>query len=283
MNWKHLKILNEYYEQKISSIKQDWLKVPLLNQYNKLDYFNPEYFEEFKNIYESKHFKEFSKIEQFLNEYDLTNTNLDLQQIEILLKINQEKKQIIEKENISRKEISTIYFNNSKTLKKNTKLYNAILQILDIEQLAEDEHDLQYLWILHPKIETQAILLCENDNYIRTKPRNDYLEIWYVGGANTAKLKYAPKNEYPKYYLCDWDNNGLTIYQRIKTRYLPDIQLIHPQKTIKFLKKSDKHWKSKIDNSLFTEKAIELINYLIDNSLWIEEESIKFEIDGMKK
>jgi len=283
MNWKHIKILHDYYEQKINSIKQNLLNEPLLNQYNKYGYFSPEQFNEYKGIYESKHLNEFFKINNFLLTNNLEDSNFEVEQLNILQQIYNDKEQIIETENISRKEISTKYFNGSKILKKNSKLYEAVLQILEIQNLAEDENDLQYLWILHPKLETNAVLLCENDNYIRTKQRNDNIEIWYAGGANTNKLQYVIKSDCPKYYLCDWDNNGLTIYQRIKTKYLPEIELIIPNEPIKFHEKPKNHWKSKIDYSLFSNQAIELIKYLVDNSLWIEEESIKFDINRLAK
>jgi hypothetical protein len=283
MNWKHIKILHDYYEQKINSIKQDLLNEPLLNQYNKYGYFSTEQFNEYKGIYESKHLNEFFKINNFLLTNNLEDSNFEVEQLNILQQIYNDKEQIIETENISRKEISTKYFNGSKILKKNSKLYEAVLQILEIQNLAEDENDLQYLWILHPKFETKAVLLCENDNYIRTKQRNDNIEIWYAGGANTNKLQFVTKSDCPKYYLCDWDNNGLTIYQRIKTKYLPEIELIIPNEPIKFLKKPKNHWKSKIDYSLFSNQAIELVKYLVDNSLWIEEESIKFDINRLAK
>lgn len=283
MNWKHLKILHDFYEQNISSIKKDWLKEPLFNQYDKFGYFNPDNFNEFQKIYANKHLDKYEQVYRFLEENSLSDTNFDIKDIEILIKIYNDREQIVETENISRKEISTNYFDSSKALKKSSKLYKAVLKILELSQLAEDENDLQYLWILHPTIETKAILLCENDNYIRTKPRHDYIEIWYAGGANTKKLQYAPKIKVPIFYLCDWDNNGLTIYQRIKQKYLPDIELIIPEEPIKFLQKDNNHWKSKIEQDLFNKQANKIINKLIANSLWIEEESIKFDINELIK
>ncbi len=283
MNWKHLKILHDFYEENISLIKKDWLKEPLFNQYDKFGYFNPDNFNEFQKIYANKHLNKYKQVYRFLEENSLSDTNFDIDNIERLIEISNDKEQIIETENVSRKEISTNYFDSSKALKKDSKLYEAVIKILDLKQLAEDENDLQYLWILHPTIKTKAILLCENDNYIRTKPRHDYIEIWYAGGANTKKLQYAPKIKVPIFYLCDWDNNGLTIYQRIKQKYLPDIELIIPNEPIKFLPKDNNHWKSKIEQDLFNKQANKIINKLIANSLWIEEESIKFDINELIK
>lgn len=82
----------------------------------------------------------------------------------------------------------------------------------------------------------------------------------------------------PHYYLCDLDNNGLEIYQRIKKKHFPNINLIIPDSPLFKNVKKDKKWTVNIDSSLYNEKALNLINRLIDKDKWIEEESIKLKI-----
>ena len=225
----------------------------------------------FDEFYERKHLKKFERIQKLLIQHDFVSSNFKEKDLEKLLKIEQEKDAIIDG-GFSQKEISTHYFDDSKRLKKSLNLREAVLKILELKTLHRDEHDQQFLYVLHCQSKTpKAIMLCENDNLLR-KPRLTAMELWYAGGANTAKLAYVPTPQIPMYYLCDWDNKGMEIYQRIKRGYFPKIQLIVP-KTPKFLP-TKFEWKTDIDELLFTENALQLLRHLIENNLWIEEESI---------
>lgn len=89
----------------------------------------------------------------------------------------------------------------------------------------------------------------------------------------------------PMYYSCDWDLAGLQIYSRIKAKLKnrnKDISLLYPNEPHKkistYIDYHYSHWDlSKILSGLslenFSKKEIILINDLIQNEMWIEEES----------
>ncbi len=275
MTWKTLQQLHQIYTHGAASDKI--LKYAYIKRLVEMGYIMPDgkllkktdYFDEF---YEKKRLNKFERIEKLLIRYDFVSTNLKENDLEKLLKIEEEKDAILDGA-FSQKEISTHYFDDSKRLSKSTNLLEAVLKILELKTLRRDEHDQQFLYVLHSQSKTpKAILLCENDNLLR-KPRLKAIELWFAGGKNTAKLAYVPAPQVPMYYLCDWDNEGIGIYQRIKREYFPDIQLIVP-KTPKFLP-AKFEWKIDVDELLFTEDALQLLKHLMENNLWIEEESIE--------
>lgn len=206
-----------------------------------------------------------------LEQYCIANTNFSESNLENLVKIEKDKEFILNNEK-SIKEISTLYFDDAKYLKKSSKLFEAILTILNVSELPVDEHDQQYLTVLHCKNKIpKAIILCENNNNLK-KPRLEDIELWYAGGRNTAKLKYIIEPNIPFYYLCDWDNRGIEIYQDIKHNIFPNIEILLPREPIKLLD-IKREWKTKIDFSIFSKEAIILLQKLIPEK-WIEEESI---------
>jgi len=188
------------------------------------------------NLYDSFYFEglnaKFNEYKNLLDKNGLTNTNFDQTELEALVEIEANKEEIIET-NKSQKEIATLYFDRAKYLRKSSKLFEAVLKVLEVSELPVDEHDQQFLWILHSKCKTpKAIILCENDNQIR-KPRIIDVELWYAGGRNTAKLKFVQEPMIPFCYLCDWDNRGIEIFQDIKKNIFPSIEIIIPQEPIK--------------------------------------------------
>ena len=122
------------------------------------------------------------------------------------------------------------------------------------------------------------ILLCENKNLL-TKKRFETTELWYAGGKNINKLKFVNIPDIPIYYLCDWDNDGIEIYYKIKQIH-KQLKLIIPNKPIKY-KSTKEHleWKIDIKEDLLPNEAVELLAELTENKKWIEEESVRFEIE----
>jgi len=275
MNWKALQQLHELYESGTTSA--NLLRHSYVKQLRNIGYLELENkalykTDLFDNFYTKKHLNKFERIQKMLTQYDFVSTNFKENDLEILLKIEEKKDDILQKK-LTRKEIATHYFNDSKYVKTGSKLYEIISKILDVESLTRNKHDQQFLYVLHCQSKTpKTILLCENDNLLR-KPRVKDTELWFAGGKNTAKLAYVPTPQIPMYYLCDWDNEGIGIYQRIKREYFPNIQLIVP-KTPKYLP-AKFEWKTDTDESLFTEEALQLLQHLKENNLWIEEESIE--------
>lgn len=274
MNWKALQQLNELYtkgETDVRLLKHSYIERQVENGRiivrDKL-LLKTAYFDEF---YEKKHAIVFENIKTLLIRYDIAHTNFKAKDLNALLKIEIEKQHILDSL-FSQKEISTHYFDDSKYLKTGSKLHKAILRILALETLRRDEHDQQFLYVLHCKSKIpKAIVLCENINNLQ-KPRLEDIELWHAGGNNIAKLAYVPSPQIPMYYLCDWDNKGIEIYQSIKKRFFPQIEIIIPASPKYLPAKST--WHTTIDSSLFITNALQLLNYLISNDLWIEEESI---------
>lgn len=278
MNWKAVKQLNQLFTE--GKTTDELLKFPYARRLGSMDYFIPDRktlikTELFDSFYLQKHQEQFNNFHKLLSDYNLTETNFELNELEALLKLANYKENIAEKV-ITQKEISTLYFDDAKYLKKGTKLCDAVMQILELDTLAVDEHDQQFLFVLHCKNKIpKTIILCENDNQIR-KPRLNDVELWFAGGRNTAKLKFIVKPIIPFYYLCDWDNRGIEIYQDIKRNIFPNIQILIPQEPIK-LTDIKRKWKIEIDYSLFPDEAKTLLKKLIPEK-WIEEESINYHL-----
>lgn len=279
MNWKEYKQFNQLYSEGEASI--ELLESPLGRRIFGMEFVTeaskktiaktPDY----DNFYAEEIHPKFNVFKTLIEKYNLTETNFDEKELEALLKIESDRQQILDA-NKSQKEIATLYFDSAKYLTKPSKLYDAVLKVLDVSELPVDEHDQQFLWTLHCKNKVpKAIILCENDNQIR-KERLNEVELWYAGGRNTAKLKFINEPTIPFYYLCDWDNKGIEIYQDIKRNIFQKIELLVPEEPIKFLD-IESEWKTQIDLSLFTVEARGLLQRLIPKK-WIEEESINHKL-----
>jgi len=176
----------------------------------------------------------------------------------------------------------------SKYLKFRNSVRNAVLKILEIDEFPQTSKDLQYRLVVdfsNPK----AIILCENKSFLKQPWNAKDLEVklWHVGGNNIAILEDIDEMEltYPMYYSCDWDNEGLKIYQRIKTKLKnkgAEIQILTPSPphqylpTDSFMHKSRWDYKidfSGLDKKVFSTDEQQLIAKLIKQDLWIEEES----------
>lgn len=272
MNWKAAKLLNHLFTDGKTS--DELLKHPEARRWASMEYFTREKktlfkTERFNSFYLQKFQEQFNQFNKLLSDNNLTDTNFELSELEALVRITNDKESISEKA-ITQKEISTLYFDDAKYLKRGTKLCDAVMQILVLDILAVDEHDQQFLYVLHSKNKIpKTIILCENDNQIK-KPRLNDVELWFAGGRNTAKLKFVVEPTIPFYYLCDWDNRGIEIYQDIKRNIFTSIEILVPQEPIKL---SDKIrvWKTEIDYSLFQDEAKALLKKLIPENMIIEE------------
>jgi len=278
MNWKQYKSFNQLFTEGKTSVEM--LKCSFAQRAKDMGYIvenknNLTKTEFFDNFYSKQIADKHNKYKSLLERFNLLDTNFDEKDLEALTKIEIDKEQILDDAK-SDKEISILYFNDEKYLKKTKGIYKAILKILDKSELPIDEHDQQYLWVLHCKTkDPKAIILCENDNQIKKERLND-IELWHAGGRNTAKLKFIATPTIPFYYLCDWDNKGMEIYQDIKKNIFPNIELLVPQEPMK-LKNIKREWKTKIDFSLFSDEAKSLLQKLIPEK-WIVEESINHKL-----
>jgi hypothetical protein len=154
--------------------------------------------------------------------------------------------------------------------------------VLKVDSFA-DNRDFQYLYVLHC-INPRAIVLCENLHFLKIpgKPRENQLELWYAGGKNIEKLKYADHRGLPIFYSCDWDYDGLDIFRMVKQR-IRSIQLLDPNGPTRGIEESEHKslWRKRdspealsgLDASLFNNQQKLLIKRLISNNEWIIEES----------
>lgn len=201
-----------------------------------------------------------------------------VEEIEALIKIEEEKQEIIENE-MSLQNILTKYFRSSKYKAIQSNLSRAIKSLLGIEQFPEEIKDQQFTSILYPNGRARFIILCENKNRLIT-PRHAFIEYWYAGGRNTKQLQFIPKPKLPVYYLFDWDFDGLNIYIDIKRKYFANLSAfipLHPEALmVEQEKVKNHHSKWKNDKFLIhlnkTERSIAEI--LIDKDSIIEEQNI---------
>jgi len=292
LSWRELKALNDLYHKRITRAKvqrHPYIKF-LFEEKGFVDHkiANTKVLvptTKFDSFYEKCFKDNFHEYLDFFNQYTflIPQSNYKERDIRVLKLIANQKEEILEQK-YSRKKFSNHFFDeDAKYLVPNSSLEKAILNILDLEQFAGvDPKDLQYRTVLdcmYPEI----IVLCENLDFLLYPDvaRDNNIWLWYVGGNNIKKLDHLPSIDYPIYYSCDWDYHGLNIYQRIQEK-IPQIRLLYPS-AIKKAKsvysknhKSDWYYNqsfSGLDETLYTESAIKLINRLINKKQWIEEES----------
>ena len=276
MNWKALKQLHELFANSETSnailkipLVERWYEMELIEDVDKKTVAKTKLFD---SVYKKELLSQYNSFDGLLNLYDLTETNFQEDELSALVRIQNDREEILITGK-TQKEIGALYFDSAKYLAEGSSLYKAILVILQVTELPAKEHNQQFLFVLHCKNKTpKTIILCENLNQL-SKPRLDDVEFWFAGGRNTAKLKFVSEPTIPFYYLCDWDNRGIEIYQDIKKNIFPKIQILIPQEPIKFDNIISK-WKTEIDYSLFPNEAKQILEELIPEK-WIEEESIK--------
>lgn len=125
-------------------------------------------------------------------------------------------------------------------------------------------------------------------------PRENNYELWYAGGRNVPKLKYADTRGLPIYYSGDWDRDGLEIFELAKG-IIPELQLLFPTSASKSIVETEhkNHWKHSVDpkklselNQKFYPKHYqEKIMNLIELNHWIIEEAndLKGMIENFQK
>lgn len=296
LTWREIKLLNEIYNSESSGIRIS--TTSNVKSHNYIAHLiSKEYIlskgysclkkgGNFDYLYEHDLLQNFITYKNFLDKYELATPQCQLAESEIQTLIIVEGDKDIIKDGLlsSRSKFGTRYFKGAKVIKKNSALERAIFKILDIDKFPADETDKQYLSVINcptPKM----IVLCENIDFLRVPSiaRENHIELWYAGGNNIEKLNHIPQRDLPIYYSCDWDDEGLHIYQRIKEKESPinAIQLLYPYplgsaKTVNSPDHSSQ-WDrndvlSGLNSSFFNDSQITLINQLISDDYWIEEE-----------
>lgn len=292
LKWRHLKALHQIYEDgftKNKIISHPYIDYLLRNEIVKPKMGKPDILEQgfnFKKHYEKEHLVNFNQYQNFLSVNSiLTNqVNYSERDIQALLFIQEQKDQIL-KDKYSRKKFSAVFFKEegAKHLDKNPGLEKAVLSILDLEAFpGKDPKDQQYKFVVTCN-NPERIVLCENLDFLLMPwvSRENNIELWYAGGNNIAKLDHLPEITMPIYYSCDWDYDGLKIYERIKAK-IPKIILLHPSALdVRKSVNSPNHksdWKydrpfSGLSKPNYSERDVQLIDSLIAKKEWIEEEN----------
>ena len=246
----------------------------------------------FKQTYEKLYKSKFLNCNTFLKENDLDKpqTRFEVSDINILANIksqintgslNNLRVQII-KANETVRGVSFMFFKNEKYLDDKNALVEAIEKILQVSKLPTGK-DKQYLYVVPCKT-ARAIILCENLYFLRVpervKPYN--IELWFAGGYNINMLENVDTRNLPIYYSCDWDYDGLRIFDLVKAK-VPQIELLFPTANPVNIIKSEhnSHWKnarmpetlSDLNIGLFNIQEKQLIQKLISDNSWIVEES----------
>lgn len=298
MNWPALKALHQVFERnetkKTDSLLDDSLFQFLLRQTRELKEGVKTIYkgEGFDSYYRRQHLQNFLAYEQFLTDTGLLKPQLKFQEadIKILMELKASMKNgdllPIREEIIAAEEsvrgVSQMFFKNEKYLGKSKALVSAVKSMLAIAELADDK-DQQYKYVLQSH-EPTRIVLCENLDFLKRpgKPRKNHIELWYAGGKNIDKLNYIGDISLPIFYSCDWDYDGLLIYQAVKQR-ISAIRLLYPNGEPKNIQTTehDSLWKtpedpaklSGLNPEFYNEKEQTLMKELIQNNTWIMEES----------
>lgn len=249
----------------------------------------------FETFYEKEFKKPYEEAKKFLIENDIkptANKAYTIEDVKTLMLIAENKDEL--KSNPTNiEDFSNEFFDTSKYLKNRTSVRKAVFKILDISQFSLDKKENQWRLVVdntHPK----AIILCENKSFLKQPwiAKETQTKLWYVGGNNIAIIDDIDENDLSKpiYYCCDWDLAGLQIYSRIKAKLKErnkEIQILYPNKPHKkistYVEYHYSHWDLiktlsglKLDD--FSKKELLLIRELIQNELWIEEESTNLNI-----
>ncbi len=297
MNWIALKSLNEIHASGKTRIKETLKlssEIQYLQETTHEIYASGKYYypgEGFTEYYLKHHFENFDKYIEFLSRNELLKpqTRFEETDIKILMGIEERmangdlipiRDQMIEAEE-SVRGVSSMFFHNEKYLLGKPSLIDAVKQLLEIEELADDKEQ-QYIYRLEC-LDPQMIVLCENLDFLKkpTAPRKNRIELWYAGGKNIAKLEFTDTRNLDIYYSCDWDYDGLLIFGMVREK-IPGIKLLFPNAASKDITTSDHDslWQnrsnperlSNLDSGLFLEQEKDLIKSLIAKDHWITEE-----------
>jgi hypothetical protein len=299
LTWQILKAMNTLYvKEKIPSgnAKDSQIKHLISRKLIGYQYGNSNYFvslDGYKKYYEKYFLQDFQSYECFLHSIDpeadgrKTYTVKDIQTLMFIVEQCDElKKSLTTRRTFSGK---IFKYGGSKYLENRPGLDKLVCKLLEIKDFSsEDPKVLQWRFIVDC-LNPESIVLCENLDFLKTPTiaRQHKIELWYVGGNNTANIQHIGEEKLskPLYYSCDWDYDGLKIYCRIKDilqQKSKNITLLYPSNIQNRLPVDSPHHNSKwihssefsgLDQSYFTAKEIDLICQLINKNQWIEEES----------
>ncbi len=301
IEWRYLKGLNQLYEKKKTRLRilnDDFINQVLYRQKKLIKYqvgnhdiivttlrYDTFYEQHFKEVFD--YYSNFFELSGIDNN---AHKRYDKSDFESLIFIFNNKEKLV-------KTLTTEYtFSNRVFKRKGAKylsnkpgLKKDVLKLLSIDEFPEKDPKNNLWRIVVDCINPKVIVICENIACLKVpiEYKKRGIELWYVGGNNTKPLLDLPleKLKYPVFYFCDWDYHGLKIFSRIKDIFNTknvDIKLIGPIDLSNALPTNSPHhnskWKkeefSKLNKQDYTGTQIEIINNLINDNAWVEEESM---------
>jgi hypothetical protein len=302
--WRHYCALNELYikrqtSAKISSnsfvnailIRQKRLLRPKMGNLKILEAQNG-----YRDYYEKEFKEDFERFNAFLSTHGLSVDARQKYTVKDILTLMfvEDNKSMLKANLTTARKFSNVVFKGlgSKYLEAHPSLYKAVCRLLEISSFPDKEPQNLQWRLTVDCVNPKAIVLCENLAFLKTpwEARAHDVELWYVGGSNTAIIDYISNDKLllPIFYSCDWDYHGLRIFQNISERLKLkgcEIKLLFPSDPNERLPVVMEHHKSKwlsgkylsgLEQSLFNVTYTALIQDLIKNDQWIEEESFEF-------
>lgn len=297
LNWRHLKALNDLYRQGSSKAKvqdQPYIRFLISKRLISPKVGNHTILRAnaaYNALYEEKFKESFEHFEAFFNTSGLPNdgrgryTEHDIKTLIFIRDNKTELKKALSTE----RTFSSQVFKGSKYIENKLGLKKAVCKLLEIDEFPDKDPKNNQMRLVVDCPNPKMIVLCENMNNLKMpwEKRKHNIELWYVGGNNIGIIDEIPAKylELPLYYVCDWDYDGLRIYSAVKEKIEAKgrtITLIQPDNLKLTLPvDSDHHHSEWLKNKEFSGlnpddfsiEQKELINNLINNNHWIEEES----------
>lgn len=302
LNWRYLKGLHQLYiDGSVRLVLMDnaYIKNVLCQRKRLLDYKSGnkniiEAKDGYKSFFAKELLPQYKYYEKFFTESGLEASGLkqyDDYDLQTLMFIFNNREQLQQNLTTARIFSSNVFKQkDSKYLESRQGLMKDVLYLLGVVAFpANSSKENQWRFVVDCP-DPKYILLCENVDYLKAwwEFHTNDIELWYAGGNNTPVIERISKRhlDLPLYYVCDWDYHGLDIYCRIRDLFKrkgKDVQLITPDPTTAIYKpiKSGNHeskWSlddfSGLDRSIFSPPQIGLIEKLISNNQWIEEQTI---------
>lgn len=302
LTWRHLKGLNQLYIAGRTAARisdNAYIKNVLMEQKKLIRHKSGnlnilESTNGFKIFYEQNLKTDFTLYESFLQNQELEDDGrrqYTEKDIRTLMFIVEQKEELV-KNLTTIKTFSGDIFEEKggKYLENRPGLKNAVCKILGITDFPDkDPQNLQWRFVIDC-IDPGSIVLCENLDRLKNpwKAREHNVELWYVGGNNIGIIDFIDSNKFrrPIFYCCDWDFHGLSIYSRIKEKMKSkscDLNLLIPDIYEVSLPIDSPHHKSRwnfnkqlsgLKQEDFSDESIKLIERLMLDNRWIEEESL---------
>lgn len=302
LTWRHLKALHQLYTVNRTDAKiadNSYIANVLIAQKKLLKPKSgnvkiTEAASKFKSFYEENFQQDYDRYSQFLQNLGLEDDarrKYTEEDIQTLIFISDYKWELAKNLTTIRTFSSQLFKGHcSKYLENKSGLKKAVCTILGITDFPEkDPKKLQWKLVVDC-INPKAIILCENIAHLKNpwKVREANIELWYVGGNNIGIIDFisSDKLQKPIYYSCDWDFHGLSIYSRIKEKLNQKstvIKILDPYTLDTTIPVKSDHHKSSWNFNLplsglsladFQENQISIIQLLIKEDKWIEEESM---------